>query len=178
MDCLIHCLYNNYKLIPKIVNQVLDLGIIEFYVNKLFSMEMLNIYIENFDKIYFLMNNLSDESYTTYTENVSEINNNTNISNTCLTNICTSNTNTNISEVKSQNNKIIFEELFINIYNKLYTHVEINETSNCNFISITKTESSENKVNDLYEENKRLLFKYLANILKCIFLFPKNKQFI
>ena len=178
MDCLIHCLYNNYKLIPKIVNQVLDLGIIEFYVNKLFSMEMLNIYIENFDKIYFLMNNLSDESYTTYTENVSEINNNTNISNTCLTNICTSNTNTNISEVKSQNNKIIFEELFINIYNKLYTHVEINETSNCNLISITKTESRENKVNDLYEENKRLLFKYLANILKCIFLFPKNKQLI
>lgn len=117
MDCLVHCLYNNYKLIPKIVNQALDLGIIEFYMNK-FSMEKVNIYIQNFDKIFFLMNNL-DDSYTFYSENISELNNNTSNTNTCLTNItniCTSNSNSNISnnilntysqtnEVKNHSNK-------------------------------------------------------------------------
>ena len=189
MDCLVHCLYNNYKLIPKIVNQALDLGIIEFYMNK-FSMEKVNIYIQNFDKIFFLMNNL-DDSYTFYSENISELNNNTSNTNTCLTNltnICTSNSNSNISnnilntysqtsEVKNHSNKkIIFEELFINMINKLYTNTEFSESSSSNLISLTKTESSENKVKDIHEENKRLLFKYLSNILKCIFLCPKNNK--
>ena len=189
MDCLVHCLYNNYKLIPKIVNQALDLGIIEFYMNK-FSMEKVNIYIQNFDKIFFLMNNL-DDSYTFYSENISELNNNTSNTNTCLTNltnICTSNSNSNISnnilntysqtsEVKNHSNKkIIFEELFINMINKLYTNTEFSESSSSNLISLTKTESSENKIKDIHEENKRLLFKYLSDILKCIFLCPKNNK--
>ena len=188
MDCLIHCLYNNYKLIPKIVNQALDLGIFEYYMNK-FSMEKVNIYIQNFDKIYFLINNL-DDSYTTYSENFSELNNNASNSNTCLTNltnICISNSNSNISnnllnsfsqmtEVKSHNKKIMFEDLFINIINKLYSNTEFAESSSSNLISLTKTESSENKIKDIYEENKRLLFKYLSNILKCIFLCPKNNK--
>ena len=188
MDCLIHCLYNNYKIIPKIVNQALDLGIFEYYMNK-FSMEKVNIYIQNFDKIYFLINNL-DDSYTTYSENISELNNNASNSNTCLTNltnICISNSNSNISnnllnsfsqmtEVKSHNKKIIFEDLFINIINKLYSNTEFTESSSSNLISLTKTESSENKIKDINEENKRLLFKYLSNILKCIFLCPKNNK--
>ena len=188
MDCLIHCLYNNYKLIPKIVNQALDLGIFEYYMNK-FSMEKVNIYIQNFDKIYFLINNL-DDNYTTYSENISELNNNISNSNTCLTNltnICISNSNSNISnnllnsfsqmtEVKSHNKKIIFEDLFINIINKLYSNTEFTESSSSNLISLTKTESSENKIKDINEENKRLLFKYLSNILKCIFLCPKNNK--
>ena len=189
MDCLIHCLYNNYKKIPSIVNKVLDLGIIEYYVNKLFSKETMNICIQNFDKIYFLVNNV-DEAYTSYSENVSEINNNTNLTNTgitSLTNICNSSSNIipnknlmnsfcQIDEGKSQN-KIIFEELFVNIYNKLYNQVELNESSSSNLISLSKTESSESKINDINEENKRLFFKYLSNILHCIFLFPKmNKQ--
>jgi len=188
MDCLIHCLYNNYKIIPKIVNQALDLGIFEYYMNK-FSMEKVNIYIQNFDKIYFLINNL-DDSYTTYSENFSELNNNASNSNTCLTNltnICISNPNSNISnnllnsfsqmtEVKSHNKKIIFEDLFINIINKLYSNTEFTESSSSNLISLTKTESSENKIKDINEENKRLLFKYLSNILKCIFLCPKNNK--
>ena len=189
MDCLIHCLYNNYKNIPSIVNKVLDLGIIEYYVNKLFSKETMNICIQNFDKIYFLVNNV-DEAYTSYSENISEINNNTNLTNTgitSLTNICNSSSNIipnknlmnsfcQIDEGKSQN-KIIFEELFVNIYNKLYNQVELNESSSSNLISLSKTESSESKINDINEENERLFFKYLSNILHCIFLFPKmNKQ--
>ena len=189
MDCLVHCLYNNYKLIPKIVNQALDLGIIEYYINK-FSIEKANIYIQNFDKIYFLMNNLDDNN-TTYSENISELNNSPSNTNTCLTNItniCTSNSITNISnnllntfsqmtEVKSHNKKIIFEDLFMNIINKLYnTNTEFSESSSSNLTSLTKTESSEIKIKDIYEENKRLLFKYLSNILKCIFLSPKNNK--
>ena len=188
MDCLIHCLYNNYKYIPKIVNKVLDLGIIDYYVNKLFSIDTFNIYIKNFDKIYFLMNYI-DDTYTTYTENISEIN--TNISNTCITNLtnltntCICNSNTNINnnlmnsfDLKNQS-KIVFEELFINIYNKLYNTVEVTESSSSNLISLAKTESNENKGKNLREENKKLLFKYLANILHCIFFYQKiNKQLI
>ena len=183
MECLINCLYNNYKFISDIVKQVFDLGIIEYYINNLFSIETLNIYLKNFDKIYFLKNNL----YETDSDNNSEYNNN----NTCntnsinLINICinnsNANTNTNINnicqtftqsiEIKNQN-KIIFEELFINIYNKLYNKVESTESSSNNLINITK-----NDLKDLSEENKKLLFKYLSNILKCIFSYNKfNKQ--
>ena len=182
MDCLIHCLYNNYKLIPKIVNQVLELGIIEYYVNKLSSIDTIGIYIKNFDKIYFLMNSIED-TYLTETENVSEIN--TNISNTCITNMtnfCTSNSNNSINKnllnsfnqiPDNKNNKIIFEELFINIYNILYNSVENSEQSNSNLILITKTEDNENKGQDLFEENKQILFKYLSNIFHCIFFCQK-----
>ena len=185
MDCLIHCLYNNYKLIPKIVNKVFDLGIIEIYVNKVFSIETVNIYIKNFDKIYFLMNYL-DETYSTYSEMISE-NNNTNISNTNttnITNICTCNTNTTINNnnlvlnLSQYQSKIIFDDLFINIFNKIYNNTEMNESSS-NLIAISKSESNENKENEIWDENKRLLFKYLPDILKCIFLYQKlNKQLI
>jgi hypothetical protein len=82
-----------------------------------------------------------------------------------------------IDEGKSHHNKIYFEELFANIYNKLFNQVELTESSNYNLISLSKTESNESKINDIYEENKRLFFKYLSNILRCIFPFPKmNKQ--
>ena len=183
MECLINCLYNNYKFISDIVKQVFDLGIIEYYINNLYSIETLNIYLKNFDKIYFLKNNLDE----TDSDNNSECNNN----NTCntnsinLINICinnsNANTNTNINnicqtftqsiEIKNQS-KIIFEELFINIYNKLYNKVESTESSSNNLINITK-----NDLKDLSEENKKLLFKYLSNILKCIFSYNKfNKQ--
>ena len=60
MECLINCLYNNYKFISDIVKQVFDLGIIEYYINNLYSIETLNIYLKNFDKIYFLKNNLDE----------------------------------------------------------------------------------------------------------------------
>ena len=182
MECLINCLYNNYKLIPKIVKQVFDLGIIEYYINNLYSIETLNIYLKNFDKIYFLKNNLDE----TDSDNNSECNNNTcNTNSINLINICinnsNANTNTNINnicqtftqsiEIKNQS-KIIFEELFINIYNKLYNKVESTESSSNNLINITK-----NDLKDLSEENKKLLFKYLSNILKCIFSYNKfNKQ--
>ena len=182
MECLINCLYNNYKFISDIVKQVFDLGIIEYYINNLYSIETLNIYLKNFDKIYFLKNNLDE----TDSDNNSECNNN----NTCntnsinLINICINNSNannTNINnicqtftqsiEIKNQS-KIIFEELFINIYNKLYNKVESTESSSNNLINITK-----NDLKDLSEENKKLLFKYLSNILKCIFSYNKfNKQ--
>ena len=190
MDCLIHCLYNHYKNIPSVVYKVSDLGIIEYYVNKLFSKETMNICIQNFDKIFFLVNNV-DETYNCYSESVSELNNNTNLTNTGITNlsnICTSSSNIiinknlmnsfcQIDEGKSHNNKIYFEELFVNIYNKLFNQVELTESSNSNLISLSKTESNESKINDIYEENKRLFFKYLSNILRCIFPFPKmNKQ--
>ena len=95
MDCLIHCLYNHYKNIPSVVYKVSDLGIIEYYVNKLFSKETMNICIQNFDKIFFLVNNI-DETYNCYSESVSELNNNTNLTNTGITNlsnICTSSSN-------------------------------------------------------------------------------------
>ena len=79
----------------------------------------MNICIQNFDKIYFLVNNV-DEAYTSYSENVSEINNNTNLTNTgitSLTNICNSSSNIipnknlmnsfcQIDEGKSHHNKI------------------------------------------------------------------------
>ena len=183
MECLINCLYNNYKFISDIVKQVFDLGIIEYYINNLYSIETLNIYLKNFDKIYFLKNNLDE----TDSDNNSECNNN----NTCntnsinLINICINNSNTNTNtninnicqtftqsiEIKNQS-KIIFEELFINIYNKLYNKVESTESSSNNLINITK-----NDLKDLSEENKKLLFKYLSNILKCIFSYNKfNKQ--
>ena len=191
MDCLIHCLYNNYKLIPKVVNQVLELGIIEYYVNKLCSLDTFGIIIKNFDKIYFIMNNL-DETYSTYTENISEIN--TNITNTCMTNItnictCTSNTSINnnllnsftqtqITDIKNQS-KIVFDELFIKIYNKLYNTIENSESNSSNSLSLSKIDSNETKGKYLWEENKTLLFKYLANIFHCIFFYQKiNKQLI
>ena len=181
MECLINCLYNNYKFISDIVKQVFDLGIIEYYINNLYSIETLNIYLKNFDKIYFLKNNL----YETDSDNNSECNNNTcNTNSINLINICINNSNannTNINnicqtftqsiEIKNQS-KIIFEELFINIYNKLYNKVESTESSSNNLINITK-----NDLKDLSEENKKLLFKYLSNILKCIFSYNKfNKQ--
>ena len=182
MECLINCLYNNYKFISDIVKQVFDLGIIEYYINNLYSIETLNIYLKNFDKIYFLKNNLDE----TDSDNNSECNNNTcNTNSINLINICinnsNANTNTNINnicqtftqsiEIKNQS-KIIFEELFINIYNKLYNKVESTESSSNNLINITK-----NDLKDLSEENKKLLFKYLSNILKCIFSYNKfNKQ--
>ena len=185
MDCLIHCLYNNYKLIPKIVNKVFDLGIIEYYINKVFSIETVNIYIKNFDKIFFLMNNL-DETYSTYSEMISE-NINTNISNTNttnMTNICTCNTNTSLNNnnlalnYSQYQSKILFDELFINIFNKIYNNNESTESSS-NLISITKNESNEGKAKTTWDENKRLFFKYLPDILKCIFLYHKlNKQLI
>ena len=181
MECLINCLYNNYKFISDIVKQVFDLGIIEYYINNLYSIETLNIYLKNFDKIYFLKNNLDE----TDSDNNSECNNNTcNTNSINLINICINNSNannTNINnicqtftqsiEIKNQS-KIIFEELFINIYNKLYNKVESTESSSNNLINITK-----NDLKDLSEENKKLLFKYLSNILKCIFSYNKfNKQ--
>ena len=185
MDCLIHCLYNNYKLIPKIVNKVFDLGIIEYYVNKVFSIETVHICIQNYDKIYFLMNNL-DETYYTYNEMISE-NNNTNISNTNttnITNIGTCNTNTSVNNINLALNfsqyqsKILFDELFINIFNKIYNNNETSESSS-NLISITKSESNENKTKEIWDENKRIFFKFLPDILKCIFLYHKlNKQLI
>ena len=184
MECLINCLYNNYKFISDIVKQVFDLGIIEYYINNLYSIETLNIYLKNFDKIYFLKNNLDE----TDSDNNSECNNNNtcntnsiNLINICINNSNANNTNTNINnicqtftqsiEIKNQS-KIIFEELFINIYNKLYNKVESTESSSNNLINITK-----NDLKDLSEENKKLLFKYLSNILKCIFSYNKfNKQ--
>ena len=180
MDCLINNLYNNFKYIPKIINQVSELKILEYYINKLFSSKTLDIFIKNFDKIYFIINNFEELS-TPYIELGSENNSNINTSNVNTINIYKNNSNTNINnninlassfsqttENKSQN-KISFDVLFINIYNKIYNNIEATKSSSSNLISISNSDSNEIKVEDK-DSKKILLFKYLSNILKCIFL--------
>ena len=183
MDCLINNLYNNFKNIPQIINQVSELGIIEKYINKLFSYKTLHIFIKNFDKIYFIINNL-DELTTPYNEFISEITNNINLSNINTNNSNSNNNNlttsfSQITEIKAQN-RIAFDELFIKIYNKLYNSTEITHSSSTNLISMSSSELTEKKDKDkIKDENKRLLFKYLPDILKCIFLRHKyTKQLI
>ena len=139
MDCLINNLYNNFKNIPQIINQVSELGIIEKYINKLFSYKTLHIFIKNFDKIYFIINNL-DELTTPYNEFISEITNNINLSNINTNNSNSNNNNlttsfSQITEIKAQN-RIAFDELFIKIYNKLYNSTEITHSSSTNLISM------------------------------------------
>ena len=178
MDCLINNLYNNFKNIPKIINQVSELKILEHYINKLFSSKTLDIFIKNFDKIYFIINNI-DELSTPYIEFGTENNSNINTSNMNTINIYKNNLNTNINnnlissfsqttENKNQN-KISFDVLFINIYNKIYNNIEAEKSSSTNLISLTSSDSNEIKVEDK-DSKKNLLFKYLSNILKCIFL--------
>ena len=178
MDCLINNLYNNFKNIPKIINQVSELKILEHYINKLFSSKTLDIFIKNFDKIYFIINNI-DELSTPYIEFGTENNSNINTSNMNTINIYKNNLNTNINnnlissfsqttENKNQN-KISFDVLFINIYNKIYNNIEAEKSSSTNLISLTSSDSNEIKVEDK-DSKKFLLFKYLSNILKCIFL--------
>ena len=179
MDCLINNLYNNYKYIPKIMNQVSELRILENYLNKLFSYKTLDIFIKNFDKIYFIIN-IFDELSTSYND---ENNSNINLSNINTTSIyktiINNNANNNnfglsfsqTTETKNQI-RILFDELFINIYNKIYNDGEITKPSNSNLISLSKLDSNEINFEDK-EEKKILLFKHLSDILKCIFLSHK-----
>ena len=182
MDCLINNLYNNFKYIPKIINQVSELKILEDYINKLFSTKTLDIYIKNFDKIYFILNNF-DEISRPYIEFGPENNSNINASNINTINIYKNNKNNFNSNINNNNltssfsqttenknqNKISFDVLFINIYNKIYNNIETDQLSSSNLISLSNSDSNEIKVEDK-EEKKILLFKYLSNILKCIFL--------
>ena len=179
MDCLINNLYNNFKYIPEIINLVSGLKILEHYINKLFSTKTLDIFIKNFDKIYFIINNF-DELSKPYIEFSTENNNNINTSNINAVNIYKNNLNTNINNnnlassfsqtIENKNkNKISFDVLFINIYNIIYNNAEVDKSSSTNLISISHTDSNEIKVEDKGSK-KILLFKYLSNILKCIFL--------
>ena len=128
MDVLINCLYNNYKLIPKVVNKIYEFQLIEYYINNFDSYDNMIIFIKNFEKIHFLMNNVEEkynfdnniESSTTFNPN-----NNNNQGQTV--------------EVKCQN-KLLIDELFLKIYNKIYNNFESNET-NSSFLSIEPSDS-------------------------------------
>ena len=167
MNALINCLYNNYKLIPKIVNKIFDFKLIEYYVNNFDSLDSINIFIKNFDKINFLMNNLEEIYNSDYNSE-----NNTTFS--------FSNNQGQIAEVKYQN-KILIDELFIKIYNKIYNNFESNETSSSNLLTLEPSESMNNSSkeneNVLVNESKQLLFQNLSKILPCILIHLKtNKQ--
>ena len=168
MDVLINCLYNNYKSIPKIVNKIYEFQLIEYYINNFDSYDSIIIFIKNFDKIHFLMNNV-EERYNT--DNISE--NSTTFS---------PNNNNNqgqITEVKYQN-KLLTDELFLRIYNKIYNNYESNET-NSSFITIEPSDSmnvsTKENQNTSINECKQLLFQNLSKIVSCILINLKtNKQ--
>jgi hypothetical protein len=170
MDVLINCLYNNYKLIPKVVNKIYEFQLIEYYINNFDSYDNMIIFIKNFEKIHFLMNNVEEkynfdnniESSTTFNPN-----NNNNQGQTV--------------EVKCQN-KLLIDELFLKIYNKIYNNFESNET-NSSFLSIEPSDSmnistkEKESQNTSLNECKQLLFQNLSKIVSCILIHLKtNKQ--
>ena len=172
MNTLINCLYNNFKSIPRIINKIFELGILEYYINNFDCQESINIFIKNFDKIYFLFNNY-DENYNNIEEN-SESNTafSVNINQTQILN--------STVELKSQN-KILFDELFIKIYNKIYNDYEYSETSSSNIILLDPIDSlnntSKENENNSLNESKQLLFKNLPKIFPCLLLYLKvNKE--
>ena len=178
MNTLINCSYNNFKLIPKIINKIFDLGIIEYYINNFDCLESINIFIKNFDKIYFLMNNY-DENY---------INNNieNNLDNTTAFSINVNQTQYTTplpqAEVKYQT-KVQFDELFLKIYNKIYNDFESSETSSSNLLEQTDSLNTTRKDKEKESENlplnetKKILFNNISKIFLSIMPYLKgNKQ--
>ena len=170
MDVLINCLYNNYKSIPKIVNKIYEFQLIEYYINNFDSYDSIIIFIKNFDKIHFLMNNV-EERYNT--DNISEN------STTFSPNNNNNNNQGQITEVKYQN-KLLTDELFLRIYNKIFNNYESNET-NSSFITIEPSDSmnvsTKENQNTSINECKQLLFQNLSKIVSCILINLKtNKQ--
>ena len=175
MNNLINCLYNNFKLIPKIIiNKIFELGIIEYYINNFDCLESINIFIKNFDKIYFILNNFNENDNNS--ENNSENNSTFSIN---INQVQSS----PVAEIKYQNT-ILFDELFIKIYNKIYNNYESSETSSSNLLFLEPSDSmnnsskeKENENNALLNESKKLLFTFLPKILPCILADLKtNKQ--
>ena len=173
MNNLINCLYNNYELIPKIINKIFELEIIEYYINNFDCLESINIFIINFDKIYFLLKNFN-ENYIT-PENSANIN----------VNVNQTQGNTPVAEVKYQN-KIQFDELFIKIYNKLYNDFESSETSSSNLLSIEPIDTLNTSLKDKdkeientpLNESKKLLFQNLPKIFPYIMPFLKGNKIL
>ena len=165
MNNLINYLYNNFKLIPKIINKIFELGILEYYINNFECLESINIFIQNFDKIYFLLNIINEN------DNNAEINSEYNT--TFSININQVQTSTPEAEKKYQN-RTLFDELFIKIYNKIYNNCESNETSSSNLLffeasdSINNSSKEKETENKLLNESKNLLFVNLPKILPCI----------
>ena len=173
MNTLINSLYINHKLIPKIINKILDYGIIEYYINNFDSLESIIIFIKNFDKIYFLLNTFI-ENYTNCDDNY-ELSTNFSYLNNYQAQIPSQ-----LAEIK-YNNKINFDELFIKIYNKIYNNFESSESSSSNIYLLEHSDSinnisKENESNTL-NDSKKLLFQYLQKIFPCIMIYLKgNKQ--
>ena len=180
MNTLINCSYNNFKLIPKIINKIFDLGIIEYYINNFDCLESINVFIKNFDKIYFLMNNYDENNPNNNIENNSD--NSTsfsiNVNQTQYT------APSPVAEVK-YSTKIQFDELFLKIYNKIYNDFEGSETSSSNLLLLEQNDSlnTTNKDKDKENENiplnetKKFLFNNIHKIFLCILPFLKgNKQ--
>lgn len=169
MNTLINSLYINHKLIPKIVNSIFDYGIIEYYIQNFDSIESINIFIKNFDKIFFLLN--------TYEENYNKNENNTESNTNFSFNINHQMQFTPQAEVKLQN-KIQFDEFFIKIYNKIYNNFESSESSSSNLLLLEASDSNISKdgENNILNCCKKLLFKYLAKILHCLLIYIKNNK--
>ena len=171
MNTLINCVYNNFKSIPKIINKIFDLGIFEYYINNFDSLESINIFIKNFNKIYFIFNNY-DENYNNIEDN-SESNTafSVNINQTQILN--------STVELKTQN-KILFDELFLKIYNKIYNDFENNDTSSSNLLLLepidTLNNTSKESENIALNETKQILFKNLPTIFPCLLSYLKGNK--
>ena len=168
MNNLINCLYNNYESIPKIINKIFDLGILEYYINNFDCLESINIFIINYDKIYFLMKN--------FNENYINPENNSNIN---------TQENTPDVEVKFQN-KIQFDELFIKIYNKIFNDFESSEASSSNLLSLEPIDTLNSSLKDKdkekenipLNESKKLLFQNLPKIFPYIMPYLKGNKIL
>ena len=175
MNTLINSSYYNFKLVPKIINKIFDLGLIEYYINNFDCLESINIFIKNFDKLHFLMNNLD--------ENNSNIDNNTENTSTFTININQTQISCppTLSEIKYQT-KIQFDELFLKIYNKIYNDYESNETSSSNMLLLEQADSltniSKDNENIPLNETKKLLFNNIHKIFLCINPYIKGNKIL
>ena len=165
MDSLINSLYEENKILSKIIVKVLDMEVINYFLN-IDSIESYVVIIKNFDKFYYLLN------YSLkLIKNDSEIINQSTLKfinkgncNNCFINNC--------SYYKTSQN-FLFDDLFIKIHRKVYNKKEAgDDCSNNSSSSCNSFEGNEN-INNLKHE----LFVNLYKIIPCFSILAKpNKQ--
>ena len=186
MDVLINTLCKDYKNLTKIIKHILNIELINYFIT-LDDLENYAIFIKNFDKIFFLLNN----NFESVIKN--EANDNSNSDKSGNNNVG-NNSDKKLKHLKinlKPENLISLDDLFAKIYVKLYNNTEnskcdendsdsscLNDNSVEGYNSEinTKDKENSNKVN-LLNSNKQLLFLNLYKIIPCLLIIVKsNKQ--
>ena len=165
MDNLVNTLFKEYKILSNIIVQILDMEIINIFLNIDYS-ESYVVIIKNFEKFYFLLN-----------YDFKSINNDSEIINQAILAIVNKgNTNkyfnSNYNNYNKMSQNFSFDDLLKKIYYKIYNKKEADDCSNDSSSSCNSFDG-----NDIISKMKRALFVNLYKIIPCTSIIIKpNKK--